>query len=42
MKTVTPLTKSANGYFIPAAAETDGCPDQSPTNYFGWDRLTIP
>ena len=35
MKTVTPLTKSThNGetvtLYIPAAAETDGCPDQSP------------
>jgi len=42
MKTVTPLTKSANGYFIPAAAETDGCPDQSPTNYFGWGPPNYP
>jgi Putative Flp pilus-assembly TadE/G-like len=42
MKSITPLTKSSNGYFIPAAAETDGCPDQSPTNYFGWGPPNYP
>ena len=42
MRSVTPLTRSANGYFIPTAAEIDGCPDQSPTNYFGWGPPNYP
>jgi Putative Flp pilus-assembly TadE/G-like len=42
MKTVTPLTYSTNGYFIPAAHNTDGCPDTNPTNYFGWGPPNYP
>ncbi len=42
MKSVTPLTHSANGNFVPVAAEIDGCPDQSPTNYYGWGPPNYP
>jgi type II secretory pathway pseudopilin PulG len=36
MKTVTPLTHTSHGNFVPVAHNIDGCPDTAPTNYFGW------
>ena len=38
MASVVPITHSSNGYFQIVAHDIDGCPDNSPTNYYGWSN----